>query len=258
MSEEAVIAAASVEAIALGKSAVKFAKAAARLLQRSPSLKFDDSNKYASEYETLRSDVDKCFVFDEISPVDHSAITAEIITQDNTCISYFGSDELDVRETITVRSMRQNERRCRRGKMDGKAAANVISVKFGSYEKKKHAGFHEVDYSDPLRYIRNMISTTKLLTASEEQQLSKGIQVKYFVHPSIFPYFYFACLFTSIDMETYFILWVAIIARDDCLIVEMLIKINFHISIREILIFCSPRLFNIIIYVKGKNGGINL
>lgn len=171
------IAAASVEAIALAKAAVKFAKAAAHLLQRSPpSLKFDKSNKH----ETLRTEVVKGSGFDEISLVDRSSITAEIIRQENTCISNFGSDELDVRGTITVRSMRQNERRCKRGKMEGKAAANVVSVKFGSYEKKKHTGFHEVDYSDPLRYIRSMTSTAKLLTASEEQQLSKGIQVKYF------------------------------------------------------------------------------
>lgn len=244
-SEVAVIEAASVEAITLAKAAVKFAKSAAQLLQGSPSLKFDKSNKYASEDETLRNDVDKQSGFDEISMVDHFAITKEIIPQDNTCISIFGSDELDVREKVTVRSMRQNERKCKREKMEGKAAASVISVKFGSYEKKRHAGFHEVDYSDPLRYIRSMTSTSKLLTASEEQQLSKGIQVKYFVHPSILGYFYFGYLFSSMGMETCFILWVAIMAGDNCLVVEMLIEIHIHVN----MILCSSSLFGIIIDV---------
>lgn len=183
-SEEAVIAAAAGEAIALAKAAVKFAKAAAQLLQSSHSLTFDKPNEHSSGDDILRSEFVQQFEFEKI---DRSIRTAETIRQEGsftqnqseqTLISNVDVGELDVQEKVTVRSTR-TERRVRRGKMEEKDAAGVVSAKLGLNGKKKRAGFHEVDYSDPLRYFRGMTSTAKLLTASEEQQLSKGIQVKY-------------------------------------------------------------------------------
>ncbi|KAL0928280.1 hypothetical protein M5K25_000152 [Dendrobium thyrsiflorum] len=186
-SEEAVIAAAAAEAITLAKAAVKFAKAAALLLQNSPSMKFGKTNEHASGEEKLRPEVVERSESKKIGRVSHSAkevetelkegkLTRHQSDSQHTCISNFETDELDVRENIAVRSLRRTERRVRRGKIEEKASASVISVKLGSHGKKKRAGFHEVDYSDPLRYLRGMTSTAKLLTASEEQQLSEGIQ----------------------------------------------------------------------------------
>ncbi|KAL7120750.1 hypothetical protein ACP275_02G140900 [Erythranthe tilingii] len=84
--------------------------------------------------------------------------------------------DLQLSSSIAVRSKRQIERKVRRGRAAEKAAANVVSVKSGS-SKKKRSPVQEVDYSDPLRYLRATTSSTRLLTASEEQVLSEGIQV---------------------------------------------------------------------------------
>ncbi|URE21116.1 RNA polymerase sigma factor [Musa troglodytarum] len=76
---------------------------------------------------------------------------------------------------IAVRSGRQTERRAKRARAAEKATAGVINVKCGTSGKKKRS-FQEVDYSDPLRYLRGTTSTSKLLSAVEELELSKGIQ----------------------------------------------------------------------------------
>lgn len=94
----------------------------------------------------------------------------------------FSLRELDLRqaqdsENITVRSRRQSERRARRVRAAEKAANSVISVESGSSGKKKRSVAQEVDYSDPLRYLRGTTNTYKLLSANEELELSEGIQV---------------------------------------------------------------------------------
>lgn len=91
-------------------------------------------------------------------------------------------EELELLQTellngIAVRSKRQNERKARRDRAAERAAANVVSVKSGFAGRKKRASVQDVDYSDPLRYLRGTTSTSRLLTASEEHKLSEGIQV---------------------------------------------------------------------------------
>lgn len=81
-------------------------------------------------------------------------------------------------KSIAVRSRRQTERKERRVRAAEKAAANVVSVKSGSLSKKKRASLQDVDYTDPLRYLRATTSSCKLLTATEETELSEGIQVE--------------------------------------------------------------------------------
>ncbi|MCE5167206.1 hypothetical protein HAX54_042447, partial [Datura stramonium] len=90
-------------------------------------------------------------------------------------------EELELLQTqlldgIAVRSKRQNERKARRARAAERAAANVVSVKSGSTGRKRRASVQDVDYSDPLRYLRGTTSTSRLLTASEEHKLSEGIQ----------------------------------------------------------------------------------
>lgn len=78
---------------------------------------------------------------------------------------------------IAVRSKRQTERKARRARAAERASTNIISFKSGSSSRKKRAAIQEVDYTDPLRYLRATTSTTKLLSPSEELKLSEGIQV---------------------------------------------------------------------------------
>uniref|UniRef100_A0A803LKK9 RNA polymerase sigma factor n=2 Tax=Chenopodium quinoa TaxID=63459 RepID=A0A803LKK9_CHEQI len=82
--------------------------------------------------------------------------------------------EAELVESIAVRSTRQGERKARRDKAAEKAASNVVSVKVGN-GRRKRTSVQEVDYSDPLRYIRGT-GSSKLLTSSEELELSAGIQ----------------------------------------------------------------------------------
>lgn len=81
---------------------------------------------------------------------------------------------------IAVRSRRQTERKARRTRAAEKAAATVVSVKSGSTVRKKRASLQDIDHSDPLRYLRATTSTSRLLTATEEIELSEGIQVCYY------------------------------------------------------------------------------
>lgn len=95
------------------------------------------------------------------------------------------SEELeDVEEqlydtSIDARSGRQTERKARRVRASGKAATNIVSFRSGSTTRKKRVRTQEVDYSDPLRYLRTTTRTTRLLTTSEEIKFSEGIQVKF-------------------------------------------------------------------------------
>lgn len=77
---------------------------------------------------------------------------------------------------IAVRSKRQTERKARRIRAAEKAATTVVSMKSGSTIKKKRSSVQD-DRSDPLRYLRGTTSTSRLLTATEEIELSEGIQV---------------------------------------------------------------------------------
>jgi hypothetical protein len=86
--------------------------------------------------------------------------------------------EEQLSDSIDARSGRQIERKARRVRATGKSATNVASFKFGSTGRKKRARTQELDYADPLRYLRSATRTARLLTASEEVKLSEGIQVR--------------------------------------------------------------------------------
>jgi hypothetical protein len=86
--------------------------------------------------------------------------------------------EEQLSDSIDARSGRQIERKARRVRATGKAATNVASFKFGSTGRKKRVRTQELDYADPLRYLRSATRTARLLTASEEVKLSDGIQVR--------------------------------------------------------------------------------
>lgn len=189
-SEETVITAAASEALALAKEAVKVAKDAAMMINHE---KFTKSSSTATgvlpEVDTLMFENSQLTHLAE--RVSREAKVAEIGLGENYLASYslIESDDVEpsgvelelleaqLSSSIAVRSERQTERKAKRTKAAQKAAANIVSVKSGSSSRKKRSSVQEIDYSDPLRYLRGTTSSSRLLTSSEEHILSEGIQV---------------------------------------------------------------------------------
>ncbi|XP_062156882.1 RNA polymerase sigma factor sigB isoform X2 [Alnus glutinosa] len=161
-SEEAVIAAAAAEAVTLAKAAVKFAKDAALLAKNNHSAKADIGDPMGAEAGLLEDHLMQRATkeSDDVEPTDKEL---ELLQE-------------QLPKSVAVRSRRQIERKAKRAKAAVKAAANVVSVKPGSTSRKKRASLQDVDYSDPLRYLRATTSTSRLLTSTEELELSEGIQ----------------------------------------------------------------------------------
>lgn len=189
-SEEAVIAAAASEALALAKAAVKVAKDAAMMVSCKNYTESNGSNAGNSPLvDNSVSERSQIAHFSGRAGLRDSKIS-EIAIGKNLSASYLltetedvgpSAEELEFLEaelssSIAVRSNRQTERKARRSRAAEKAAASIVSVKSGSTSRKKRASVQDVDYSDPLRYLRGTTNTSRLLTASEEQVLSEGIQ----------------------------------------------------------------------------------
>ncbi|KAL3742532.1 hypothetical protein ACJRO7_017924 [Eucalyptus globulus] len=188
-SDEAVIAAAASEAVTLAKAALKSAKHAALMIRNESSSNIDNKLELSSRTSTSLSK------HAEPLELEHSNILTELMEpegglREGNVMQYSTDKSEDLEPTheelqllqvqlfksIAVRSRRQTERKEIRERAAEKAAANVVSVKSGSLSKKKRAALQEVDYSDPLRYLRATTSSSRLLTATEETELSEGIQ----------------------------------------------------------------------------------
>ena len=183
--EEAVIAAAAAEALALARAAAKLAKEAATMAVSSQStipesetegqsLNFNGAELLESEqlgnvrsFEAGTSPGEGSLMQDpsETDDIEPTAEELQLL-------------EVELAESVTVRSSRQVERKAKRARAAEKAASSVVSFKLGSNGRKKRTSVQEVDYSDPLRYLRGTTSSSRLLTASEELELSAGIQVR--------------------------------------------------------------------------------
>lgn len=188
-SEEATIAAAAAEAVTLAKAAVKVAKDAALLVNNSNSSKTGKKSQSSSKSDALhfkwdqfmeseRADIIGVPVGVNNRPAEGDALQHDTAESDYTDPT---TEELELLQdelsTIAVRSRRQTERRAKRTRAAEKIATSVVSVKSGSSSRKKRNSVQEVDYSDPLRYLRATTSNSRLLTATEELELSEGIQV---------------------------------------------------------------------------------
>ncbi|KAK4593720.1 hypothetical protein RGQ29_017717 [Quercus rubra] len=187
-SEEAVIAAAAAEAVTLAKAALKVAKDAALMVKNSDSAKAHSVSPISPEADALHFKWIQLMKTDRAGTVD--LVEAEAGVLEDHSEQYVAEESDDVEPTReelealqeqlskskAVRSRRQTERKARRARAADKAAANVVSVKPGSTSRKKRASLQDVDYYDPLRYLRATTSSSKLLTATEELELSEGIQ----------------------------------------------------------------------------------
>ncbi|XWS57941.1 hypothetical protein CRYUN_Cryun09bG0216200 [Craigia yunnanensis] len=189
-SDEAVLAAAAAEAVALARAAVSVSKDAALMVKNYSSAKTEMKFAVSSATDTCTSkwalftEADRAGIFGD-SLTDESELEEDDSEQNSTKESDElepTNEELELLEeqlsrSITVRSKRQPERIARRTRAAEKAAANVVSVKSSSTNKKRRGALQDVEYSDPLRYLRGTTSTSRLLTANEELELSEGIQL---------------------------------------------------------------------------------
>ncbi|CAN8311751.1 unnamed protein product [Cochlearia groenlandica] len=192
-SDEAVVAAAAAEAVALARAAVKVAK---------------DATLFKNSYNTkmlVSPTADKRCKWDQFTEKERAGILGHLAVSDTGVVSdkrtasaparapapdcnkeSSGDLKPETREvelleeelstSSAVRSTRQTERKAKRAKGIEKTALGMQSVKIGSSSRKKRVTSQEVDYNDPLRYLRMTTSNSKLLTAREEQELSAGIQ----------------------------------------------------------------------------------
>ncbi|GAA0155844.1 winged helix/forkhead transcription factor [Lithospermum erythrorhizon] len=188
-SEEAFIAATAAEAVALAKEALEVAKDAALMVNFSNSIIADTNpaaTPYSKNYVSESSSLGQLADVGRLRELKSSEVSLGESHASHHPLSDSGDieptpEELELLQTeleksIAVRSSRQTERKAKRTKAAEKAAANVVSIKSGSTSRKKRSSVQEVDYSDPLRYLRGTTSSSRLLTAAEEQQLSEGIQ----------------------------------------------------------------------------------
>ncbi|XP_042410973.1 RNA polymerase sigma factor sigB-like isoform X2 [Zingiber officinale] len=182
--EEAVISAAAAEAVALAREALELAKNAAKMMGMNPFVEVE--NLESSSDAEIKWLERMSLIGTELGGTNHSADAETEYPQANfspdqflhtDCFSFTYSESqiTEHAESIAVGSARLTERRARRARAAEKATAGVTSLKSGLSGKKKRS-MQEVDYSDPLRYLRGTTNTTRLLTAAEEIRLSEGIQ----------------------------------------------------------------------------------
>lgn len=176
--EEAVIAAAAAEALALARAALKLAKDAALMAVSSQPIKPESK----PEGQSLFPDGAQRLESEQLGSVRNSEIAGTSLRESRPDDMEPTKEELqlleaELAESITVRSTRQGERKARRARAADKAASNVVTLKLGSNSRKKRTSVQEVDYSDPLRYLRGTTTSSRLLTSAEELELSAGIQV---------------------------------------------------------------------------------
>ncbi|GMI65644.1 RNApolymerase sigma subunit 2, SIGMA FACTOR 1, SIGMA FACTOR 2, SIGMA FACTOR B [Hibiscus trionum] len=183
-SDEAVIAA---EAVALARAAAKVAKDAAVMVKNSAKTEMKSSGSSANDTLTskwaLFTEAERAGIVGD-SPSDERELEEDNSEQNST----IESDELEptsvelklleeqLSGSIAVRSTRQTERKAKRTRVAKKGSVNMVSMKSGSTNRKRRGALQDIDYSDPLRYLRGTASTSRLLTANEEIKLSEGIQ----------------------------------------------------------------------------------
>ncbi|XP_044469588.1 RNA polymerase sigma factor sigB-like [Mangifera indica] len=187
-SDEAVIAAAAAEAVALARAAVKIAKDAVLMVKNYNSARPNIKTVIPSQPHTFPSKWAQLIERERASMVGDSMANKTGLEGDYSIQQLKESDDMDPSDeelkhleeqlslSIAVRSMRQTERKAKRTRAAEKAASNIVSVRSGTMSRKTSASLHDRDYSDPLRYLRATTSSSRLLTANEELELSEGIQ----------------------------------------------------------------------------------
>ncbi|KAK7351996.1 hypothetical protein VNO80_17410 [Phaseolus coccineus] len=157
--EEAVIAPAASEALALAKAAVKVAKDAALLVKKKPQAEAEYRSQVSSKSDDLFL---KWFQHMDVEDgVAGESMGAGAEMMKGVDLSP-NEEESDVEPSHEELESLQEQ------------LSNSIAP--GSSSRRKRVSMQEVDYSDPLRYLRLTATTSRLLTLTEEIKLSEGIQ----------------------------------------------------------------------------------
>ncbi|XP_050369564.1 RNA polymerase sigma factor sigB [Argentina anserina] len=187
-SDEAVIAAAAAEAVTLAKAALKVAKDVASLVGNHHA-KAESLSPVSRGTNAFHINWAQHLETEQTLRTGDSMVSETALVEDHLIqIAIKDSEDVEPENEefellpeqlsggIAARSRRQTERKARRTRAAEKAAASVVSVKSGSTSRKKRASLQDVDHSDPLRYLRATTHTSRLLTSTEEIELSEGIQ----------------------------------------------------------------------------------
>ncbi|KAF6158848.1 hypothetical protein GIB67_012491 [Kingdonia uniflora] len=185
--EEAIIAAASAEAVALAKAAVEIAQDAASMVGSTSSARSNYMRvNFPSETDIIRLERARLAEMEQYTTIAHHSVSPE--KESKIQVSVEADINLDPTEdkhmfqhlhistSIDARSGRQSERRARRARAADKASSGIVSVNSGPSSRKKRSSLQDIDYNDPLYYLRGTTSTSRLLTHTEELELSEGIQ----------------------------------------------------------------------------------
>ncbi|GMI88776.1 RNApolymerase sigma subunit 2, SIGMA FACTOR 1, SIGMA FACTOR 2, SIGMA FACTOR B [Hibiscus trionum] len=180
-SDEAVIAAAAAEAVALARAAVEVSKDVALMFKNygSSETEIKSATDTSTSKWALFTEAERAGIIGDGLKEDREL--EENYSERNSTKESVELEELELLEeqlsrSIAVRSKRQPDRKARRTRAAEKAAANVASVKSSSTDEKRHGALRHVVSSDPLRNLRRTNGTSRLLTANEELELSEGIQ----------------------------------------------------------------------------------
>ncbi|KAJ1275324.1 hypothetical protein BS78_05G127200 [Paspalum vaginatum] len=174
LNEEAVVAGAAAEAIALARAAAEAAQEVLQMVQKSNNQSLIRKQKGMDTYlanEILRTEM-------QLNNPDEYA--NDLLLEDlESCGIMTAEDELDnddqYTENIAVKSARQSERRAKRTRAVIKAATTLrASQKAASYSKKKRSKGSSSSMN-PLGSLWKMTGR-RLLTAKEEVEFSEGIQ----------------------------------------------------------------------------------
>lgn len=172
---------------------MKFAKDAALLVKKKSPAETEYTSKFSSKTEDKTDNLLLKWVqrMEEEDGTAGGSTGTEAENIQDVNINHIEQESDDVEPTneelerleeqllniVAVRSKRQTERKARRARATERAATNIVSFKPGTTSRKKRASMQEVDYTDPLQYLRATTSATKLLAPAEELVLSEGIQV---------------------------------------------------------------------------------
>lgn len=188
-SDEAIIAAAAAEAVALARAAVQVSKDVALMISNtrfpteetkiSVPPKDDSSYKWTRLTKAERASIlqdSTASKEEEIneSYLETSSLELDVLEPTDEELTFL---EEQLVNDATVRSRRGTERKAKRTRAAEKTAMNGVSVKSGSTRQKNRSASQSHDYTDPLFYLKPTTNPSKLLTAKEEVQLSAGIQV---------------------------------------------------------------------------------
>ncbi|XP_062197518.1 RNA polymerase sigma factor sigB [Phragmites australis] len=174
LNEEAVVAAAATEAVALARAAAEASREVVRMVQNNNEQPVVRQKKGVDNYlanEILRTEMESSIPNEYVNDVLLEDIEAYSIMGDEGVLD----NDAQHTENIAVKSARQSERRARRTRAAIKAATTVRASQKSATSSKKKRSKGSSSSMNPLGSLWKMTGR-RLLTAKEEVEFSEGIQ----------------------------------------------------------------------------------